>query len=144
MKKIISLIGLLFCLNGFAAQINLTYFGNQGSYQNYYACSYVEDQTEQYLALFGAMNVEVNCTGGITNWSVSPINLRATFDMPAISGNSFEKVEIAGDVWNPGCGLNTAIIKEILSVFKSVQVLDKQDHCAFSDSNFYYLLQIPR
>lgn len=144
MKKIIGLIGLLFCFNGFAAQINLTYFGNQGSYQNYYACSYAEERTENYLALFGATNVEVYCTGGITNWSITPISLSAKFDMPAVSGENFEKVEITGDTWNPGCGLNTAIIREIIKTFKSVQVLEKQDHCAFSDSNFYYLLQIPR
>jgi hypothetical protein len=144
MKKIICLISLFFSLNLFAAQINFTYFGNQGSNQSFYSCDYVEDQATQYLEVFGATNIDLFCTGGITNWSWSPVSLRASFDLPVVTGNNFEEVRIAGDVWSPACGLNTIIIREILKSFKSVKVLEKQYHCAFADSNFYYLLQIPR
>ena len=127
----------------FAKNISFTYFGNEGSNQSYYACSYVEDQTQSYLELLGATNIDVRCSGGISGgWSMQPVSIRASYDVAEVTGTSVELVEIKGDYSNPACGLNVRIIKEILKTLTNVEVLKKDDSCAFATSNYYFKLNL--
>ena len=143
MKKTALLLALLVSSSAFAANFSFTYFGNQGGNQTYYACSYAEDQTESYLELLGATNIDVSCSGGISsNWSMQPVSLRASYDLPEVTGTSVESVEIKGDYSNPACGLNVRIIKEILKTLTNVEVLKKDDSCAFATSNYYFKLNV--
>lgn len=136
---------LLISSSAFATNFSFTYFGNEGGRQSYYACSYVEDQAVSYLELLGATNIDVRCTGGISGgWSVQPVSLRASYDLPVVMGTSVESVELKGDSFNPACGLNVRIIKEILKTFSNVEVLKKSDSCAFASSNYYFKLNIAR
>lgn len=146
MKKTALLSALLISTSAFAANINFTYFGNEGGRQSYYACDYVEDQTQSYLELLGATNIDVRCSGGIqpSGWSVQPVSIRASYDLPVVTGQSVETVEIQGDAFNPACGINVRIMKEALKTFSNVEVLKKQDSCAFASSNYYYKLNIAR
>lgn len=144
MKKLTVLFALLMSVSSFAATVSFTYFGNEGGRQSYYACDYVESQAVSYLELLGATNVDVSCFGGINPWSVQPVSLKATFDLPEVTGSSVETVEIKGDTWNPACGINVRMIKEFLKVFTNVEVLKKSDSCAFANTNYYYKLNIAR
>ena len=144
MKKLTALFLLVFSVSSFADKISFSYFGNSNGNQSYYACSYVEGQVEETLQIVGATNFDVNCTGGIQpNWSVGPVSIRATFTKPVTTGK-VEEVEIKGDSFNPNCGLNVTIIKNILKAFPEIEVLKKSDGCGFSTSNYYYKLAIPR
>jgi hypothetical protein len=140
------MILLALSLNALAQSVNVsfTYFGNEGNRQSYYACSYVENQAEKYLELLGATDIDVQCFGGINPSWVAPVSLDASFEVPQLSGSEGEIVEIKGDHWNPSCGINVRMIREFLKKFPHVKVLKKDDHCAFSSSNYYYQLEIPR
>ena len=143
MKTAALLFALIVSGSVFAKNISFTYFGNQGGNQSYYACSYVEDQTQSYLELLGATNIDVRCSGGISGgWSMQPVSIRASYDMAEVTGTSVELVEIKGDYSNPACGLNVRIIKEILKTLTNVEVLKKDDSCAFVTSNYYFKLNI--
>lgn len=139
------LSALLVSSSAFAANINFTYFGNEGGRQSYYACDYAQYQTESYLELLGATNIDVTCFGGIQPWgSVQPVSIRASYDLPVVTGQSVETVELKGDSFNPACGINVRIIKEILKTMTNVEVVKKQDSCAFATTNYYYKLNIAR
>ena len=143
MKTAALLFALIVSGSVFAKNISFTYFGNQGGNQSYYACSYVEDQTQSYLQLLGATNIDVRCSGGISGgWSMQPVSIRASYDMAEVTGTSVELVEIKGDYSNSACGLNVKIIKEILKTLTNVEVLKKDDSCAFVTSNYYFKLNI--
>ncbi len=147
MKRVLTATIVLFGLNihAFASEvISFTYSGNSGMNRQFYACSYVEDQTVSYLELFGATGIEVSCFGGIQNYSVGPVSLRAKFDLPVVSGQTVEEIKIEGDSWNPNCGINTKIINEALKIFTNIKVVKKSDSCAFTSSNFSYVLKINR
>lgn len=143
MKKTALLAALLVSSSAFATNISFTYFGNEGGRQTYYACSYVEDQAVSYLELLGATNIDVRCSGGISNgWSMQPVSLQASYDLPVVAGTSVETLEIKGDSFNPACGLNVRILKSVLATFTNVEVVKKSDSCAFATSNYYYKLNI--
>jgi hypothetical protein len=147
MKKLFVLVTLLFSLPSMAATISFTYFGNEGNRQTYYACSYVEDQTQSFLELMGATGIEVYCSGGLSSgggWSSSPVSIRAKYDLPLVTGSAIETVEVEGDAFNPSCGINVRIIKEVLKTMPFVTVAKKQDSCAFATTNYYYKLNIAR
>jgi hypothetical protein len=141
MKNLLMITCLFFSTNSFAAKVSFTYFGNEGGANTFYACSYAESQAEYYLKTFGAENIQIYCGGGITSWSVMPISLRAEFDLPVLMGTT-ESVEITGEPSSPACGINTMMIKKFLEVMNNVQVLHKNDSCAFSHSNYSYKLKI--
>ena len=143
MKKLFALLVLVFSFNSFAGKISFSYSGDSNGNRYYYDCFYVEYQVEQYLELLGATNVYANCTGGITNTHLGPVSVRASFNSPVTTGNR-EEVEIKGDSFNPSCGLNVQIMKTILKAFPEVQVIQKSDACAFSSSNYFYKLSVPR
>lgn len=145
MKKLALLSALLVSVSASAATISFTYFGREAGYESYYACSYVEDQAEQYLELLGATNIDARCSGGIqSGWYNQPVSLRATFDLPEVTGAGVDSVEIKGDAFSPACGLNVRLIKEILKTMTNVQVVKKDDACAFASSNYYFKLNIAR
>jgi hypothetical protein len=146
MKK---LLALTLCSLSFAAiaseTVSFTHFGNGGGNQSYYACDYAQSQTENFLSVLGATNIDVSCSGGIQSWgSAQPVSIRARFDLPAVVTNTVESVEVEGDTWSPACGLNVQIVNSIVKKFSNVQVVKKSDACAFVSSNYYYLLNITR
>lgn len=146
MKKFIALFVMVFSFASFAKEtVSFTYFGNEGGRQSYYACDYVEGQTEYYLELFGATDIEVYCHGGIQPWgSVQPVSINAKFNLPVIAGNSVESVKVQGDTWNPACGVNVRIVQSLLKKFTNVEVVKKSDSCAFHNSNYSYQFNIAR
>jgi hypothetical protein len=140
-------LSLLFImsLTSFAAEVSFTHFGQEGNRQSYYACSYVEDQTFDFLETLGATGIEVRCSGGITpGWYAGPVYVTARFDLPQVSGSEERILELTGDVFNPACGINVKIIKEVLKAFSHITVLKKQDQCPFADSNYYFQLKVLR
>ncbi len=144
MKTLTLAAALLISASSFATSVSFTYFGNEGGRQSYYACDYAEDQTAAHLETLGATNIDVRCNGGINNWSVQPVSVYATFDLPEVTGSAVETVEIEGDTFNPACGLNVRIISEILKKMTNVTVLKKNDSCAFATTNYYYKLNVAR
>jgi hypothetical protein len=147
MKHLLSLVVLLFSLSAFAGdqKVTFTYLGNQGGMQSYYACSFVEERAHNWLELFGATDIEVHCSGGLETWSTGPIRVSATFNLPVLSGREVaEVVSVRGDFRNSACGLNTQMVKNFLKVFSNIEVLKKQDSCAFPGSNYSYEFSIVR
>jgi hypothetical protein len=145
MKSLFSFFLMFFSVSAMATNFSFTYFGNEAGTQSYYACSYVEDQAQSYLELLGATHIDVRCSGGITSgWNAGPVTLNASFDLPVVTNNDFETLEISGDFSSPACGLNVRIIKEILKSMAYIQVIKREDACAFSTSNYYYKLRVPR
>lgn len=144
--KLITLVAtLLISASSFAANFSFTYFGNEGGRQSYYACDYVQYQTESYLETLGATNIDVTCHGGIqSTWSIQPVSIRAKYDLPEVTGTSVETVELKGDSFNPACGINVRIISEILKTMTNVSVVKKNDSCAFATTNYYYKLNVAR
>lgn len=145
MKVLTLVAALLISASSFAANFSFTYFGNEGGRQSYYACDYVQYQTEDYLQLLGATNIDVSCSGGIqSNWNVQPVSIRAKFDLPVVTGSVVDTVELQGDAFNPACGINVQIISEILKKMTNVSVVKKKDSCAFATTNYYYKLNVAR
>lgn len=145
MKSLFISFLMLFSFSAMAVDFSFTYFGNGAGTQTYYACSYVEDQAQSYLELLGATQIDVRCSGGITaGWNAGPVTLHASFELPVLTSSDFETVEISGDFSSPSCGLNVRIMKEILKTMAYIQVVKRDDACAFSSSNYYYKLRIPR
>ena len=146
MKK---LLALTLCSLSFAAlareNVSFTHWGNSGGNQSYYACDYAQSQTENFLDLLGATDIDVSCTGGIQSWGMAqPVTVRAAFDLPVVTTNTVEAVQVQGDRWSPACGLNVQIVTSMIKVFSNVQIVKKSDSCAFTSSNYFYLLNITR
>lgn len=147
MKKIIALVTLTLSLSSFAAEkVSFTYNGNEGWGQTFYSCDYAEAQTESYLELFGATEIEVYCFGGISAGTmISPVSINAKFELPVLNGSEVALItEVKGDNWNPACGINTYIVKKLLPKFSNVAVLSKSDSCAFQSSNYSYKFSITK
>ena len=146
MKKLFTLAMIMVSVSALAKEsISFTHYGHNGGSQSYYACDYAQSQAETYLQVFGARNIEVSCSGGINSWGMpQPVSVSADFDLPNLTTQASEKVEVEGDSSSPACGLNVQMIKAYLSVFKNIQVVKKSDSCAFTTSNYYYLLNITR
>lgn len=146
MKKFLAILALVSSVSAFAAKekISIHYSGFEGWGRTYYACDYVEHQTESFLKLFGATQIDVRCTGGIQPYgSAWPVSLTATFETPTLVGNEVETVEkVDGDSRSPACGLNTTIVKKLLPLFPNVKVLKKNAGCGFSTSNYSYTFSI--
>jgi hypothetical protein len=144
-----NILALILCSLSFAAiareTVYFTHFGNGGRTQSYYACDYAKSQTEKFISVLGATNIDVSCFGGIQAWGLAqPVSIHAQFDLPTVVTNTVESVEVEGDTWSPGCGLNVQIVNTIVKMFSNVQVVKKSDACAFTSSNYYYLLNITR
>lgn len=146
MKTLIASLALVLSFSAAAAQkVSFTYFGNEGWGQTYYACDYAEARTEKVLAMFGATEVSVRCFGGIEFGRMEPVSITATFEAPVLMGNEMASVvKYKGDAFNPACGLNVAIVKNVLPKFSNVKVLKKSDSCAFDRSNFSYEFEIKK
>jgi hypothetical protein len=145
MKKLLALTLVACSFASFAETVSFTHFGNGGGRQSYYACDYAQSQTEAFLTVVGAKNIDVSCSGGIQSWgSAQPVSIRASFDLPAVTTQVVEAVEVEGDSFSPACGLNVQIINTIVKKLPNVQVVKKSDSCAFVSSNYYYLLNITR
>jgi hypothetical protein len=147
MKKLIVLATLALSASAFAAdqKVSFSYSGLEGWGRSYYSCDYVEAQTEKVLELFGAQNVEVRCSGGIQWGQAWPVSVTASWDAPALSGREVaETVKLKGDSWNPACGLNVTIVKNIVPKFSNVTIVKKSDSCAFQSSNYSYEFAIVR
>lgn len=147
MKKLFALVALVLSVSAFAAdhKVSFSYSGMEGWGRSYYSCDYVEAQTEKVLELFGAQNAEVSCSGGIQWGQAWPVSVTATWDSPALSGREVaEVVKLKGDSWNPSCGINVAIVKNLVSHFSNVTIVKKSDSCAFANSNYSYEFSIVR
>lgn len=146
MKKLIALAALALSVSSFAAEkVSFTYSGFEGWGRTYYSCDYVEAQTEKYLELFGATQIDVTCFGGIEFGRMSPVSVSARFEVPALQGNEVAtEVKVEGDRFNPSCGINVSIIRNILPKFSNVEVLKKSDSCAFASSNYSYTFSIKK
>ncbi len=147
MKKIIALVTLALSLSSLAAEkVSFSYAGNEGWGQTFYSCDYAESQTEAYLELFGATEIDVNCFGGISAGTIiSPVSVTAKFELPVLNGTEVAQVvDVKGDTWNPACGINVYIVKRLLPKFSNVKVLSKSDACAFQSSNYSYKFSITK
>lgn len=143
MKTLFAAIVLSLSASAFAESVSFSYSGFEAWGRSYYACDYVEAQTEEVLELFGATNIDVSCFGGIEYGRVSPVSVKATFDAPFMTG-VVERTTLKGDRWNPSCGVNVAIINGVLPKFSNVTVLSKNDRCSSERSNYSYELEIAR
>jgi len=138
------LAGLCFLALSFSAmareRVSFFYSGVEGWGNSYYACDYVQDQTERVLEMFGATEVMVYCTGGIDmNRFPSPVSVQAYFELPVLNGSEIpQTLKFVGDSLSPNCGLNTTIVRSLLPKFTNVKVVKKSDACAFYSSNFSY------
>jgi hypothetical protein len=146
MKHLFALIALVLSVSAFAKEkISFGYSGMEGWGRTFYACDYVEAQTENILELFGATEISVRCTGGIQYGQMWPVQVTAYFEAPVLVGNEMNTItKIQGDFSNPACGLNTTIVKNLLPSFKNVEVLKKSDSCAFASSNYSYTFAITK
>ena len=147
MKKIIALVTIALSLSSFAAEkVSFFYNGNEGWGQTFYSCDYAESQTEAYLELFGATEINVTCFGGISAGTmISPVSVTAKFELPVLNGTEVAAIsEVKGDTWNPACGINVFIIKRLLPKFSNVKVISKSDSCAFQSSNYSYKFSITK
>lgn len=147
MKKLITVLSLVLSVSAVAGEVvSFGYSGYEGWGRSYYSCDYVEAQTEKVLEMFGATEIDVNCSGGISYGQIwMPVSVRAEFTAPVVSETSTTTVtKYKGDTWNPSCGINVAIVKNLLPKFANVQVLKKSDSCAFQSSNFEYTFSITK
>jgi hypothetical protein len=143
LKTLLAALALTLSLSAFADSVSFTYSGLESEGRVYYACDYAEAQTEKFLTVFGATNVDVRCFGGIEFGRMEPVSISATFDQPMLDG-VIEQVTVKGDRWNPACGLNVAIIKNLLPKFGNVTVVSKNDSCSTMRSNYSYDFSIVR
>lgn len=146
MKKLIAVAVALFSVAALAREsVNITHYGQNGRNRSYYACSYAESQTEAFLKVFGASNIDVRCFGGIQSFGMpQPVSIRASFDLPEVTTSVVEAIRVEGDRFSPACGLNVQIVNALLKVFPNIEVVKKSSSCAFTTSNYYYDLLITR
>lgn len=143
MKTLLAGIVLSLSFSAAAESVSFSYSGYEAWGRTYYSCDYVETQTEEVLEVFGATNVRVSCFGGVEYGRMSPVSVTATFELPVLVG-AVERTTIKGDKWNPSCGINVAIVKNLLPAFSNVKVLSKNDRCSSERSNYSYELEIAR
>jgi hypothetical protein len=142
-----TVIALAIALTSFATlareTVSFSHSGLEGWGVSYYSCDYVEARTEQVLEMFGATQVQVDCSGGIEFGRMSPVMVTASFEAPALVGTEVaQTVKYRGDVWNPSCGINVKIVKSVLPKFSNVTVVKKSDSCAFQNTNYSYEFSI--
>lgn len=141
MKALLASVVLSLSLSTFAESISISYSGMESWGQTYYSCAYVEARTKQVLERLMAYNIRVDCFGGIENGRMSPVSLEASFDVPHDTGIS-GYISLRGDQQNPACGLNVAIINNVLPKFPFVKVVSKDDRCASPRSNYKFDLAL--
>lgn len=143
-----TVIALAIALTSFATlareTVSFSHSGLEGWGVSYYSCDYAEARTEKVLELFGATQIDVTCTGGLDFGRFPmPVSITASFEAPVLVGTEVaQTVKYRGDAWNSSCGLNVAIVKNLLPKFSNVTVVKKNDSCAFSSSNYSYEFSI--
>lgn len=116
------------------------------SNNSYYSCSYAEKQTEKYLIMLGAKDIEIRCTGGIQSgspsWAWAPISVRASFQALVTVDNS-EKDAVPveeNSVTFKGrgsCDFNSKLIKNALSHFEAI-IEGGFSNCFNSNGSYSY------
>lgn len=145
MKKLTAVIAMVLSLGAFAVEqeVNFTYFGNEEiGTRSYHNCDSVESSAKSILKKLGATDISVRCTGGLDVWSrmALPVNLRASFNTPVVTGESYEIVKLRGD----NCGLETRMIKSFLKVFTNIEVLKERSNCGMSRATYSFELKVGR
>lgn len=131
--RLLTVLALAFSVTAFAGEFESkrisfspsTHTG--GGTVSYYNCDSVEDMAESHLEDLGAMNVNVRCTGGISNGWNSPAHLSGTFDAPVVVAS--DKVEILVLRGNDSCSLNSEFLDMVLPMFSGVTIMSRRASC---------------
>jgi hypothetical protein len=134
--------------NAFAVEFTTTTFrhtdtGMDGFSRNYYSCDFAEAALESHLESLGASNISVSCSGGIEqNWGFWPVNLTASFDIPAATSENHTRSQnsrlSSSRFGNSSCYFNTKLLNKLLPLFTNVKVNAKRATCMDSDSRWSY------
>lgn len=143
MKTLFAALVLSVSASAFAESVSFSYSGLEAWGRSYYHCDYVEAQTEKVLELFGASNINISCYGGIEHGRMEPVSINATFDAPVVTG-VVERATFKGNSWDSACGINVAIVKNVLPKFSNVKVLSKRDTCSSERSRYSYDFEITK
>lgn len=113
------------------ASFNITSFGDFGT-RIYYNCDSVEAEVKSLMKEFGAKNIQVRCTGGITPWGGMATDAFVRLSMDVLTENvdgatnaEYQLVEISE---TRNCHLLKEVTKATKDLFK-VQDLDYTRTC---------------
>ncbi len=116
------------------------------SVRSYYACNYAEGQTQRYLDLLGAQDVQTKCRGGIEfgkYWG--PLRLDASFSLLDANDNGTEMVAVQRVVirGSESCEFNVKLMDTLLKQIPHVLV-EKRASCFNSQGSFKYVVEVLR
>jgi hypothetical protein len=151
MKKFI-FIAFFTALSAFAgnegsqgAVFNYTFFGNTAGRYTMVACDYATPLAQKWMEALGAKDVSVQCSGGIQPYGVFPLNLRATYTAPVLTGTTRTAVFTIESGTFPGdsnCDFDTSLMGALLADFSNAHVTGRRDGCFNSDSPYRYDLSV--
>ncbi len=151
MKKISAILfTLLFTLSAVASEVgnpaeffNFHFFGNSGGRSTFISCDYAQPVAEEWMAKFGATNVDVRCYGGITPTGAYPLSLRVKFTPTDLSGPTrTEHVVIESDMNHRVCDYDTQLMRTLLRELPNIKATAMRDHCFNHDSRYEYQLDV--
>jgi hypothetical protein len=121
-------------------QLDFTFFGHSAGSDSMVACDYAESQAQTLVALFGGINIETSCTGGISSVGIFPLNLSVSYDL----GNTgvSKTAEFNSDTWSSNCTFNTGMVRKFLPNFINVNVVSKNDNCWDATTKYSYTFQV--
>jgi hypothetical protein len=149
MKKI--LFALLLSLTTFGAQassdqsvFHFSFSGYGSGRYTMVSCDYAEYLARDWMDTFGATNLDVSCSGGITPTGVWPISLRVRYTAPVLSETPVteEKVIRSGPFGQSNCSFDTSLMRDLLHAFSNVTVTRKRDACFAPDSSYEYKINV--
>ena len=132
--------------NGYGKYVDQEMKFHFSSNRSYYSCSYAEKQTEKYLTMLGAKDIEIRCTGGIQSgspsWAWAPVSVRASFQaLVAVDSSEKDSVPVEENSLTfkgrGSCDFNSKLIKTALGHFEAT-VEHGFSNCFNSNGSYNY------
>jgi len=137
--KFVALLLLITTTNVFASEVfSFYYSGFEGRNRVFLSCDYAEDTTYSVLEKLGAVDIEVNCYGGINTGSMQPVSIRASYTKL----NQTQSGDILTINSNSGnCFFDTKLIDNLLRNFPEYKIISRRRHCFSSTDSYQYNLE---
>lgn len=147
------LFSMVFAVSTFASEVsdptnrsesfNFNFFGNSGGRTTYVSCDYAQPVAEEWMAKFGATDVEVRCYGGITPTGAYPLSLRIDYTGTSLSGSTqTDHVVIESDMDHRVCDYDTQLMRTLLRRLPNIKATAMRDHCFSTDSRYEYQIDV--
>ncbi len=133
--RLLTVLALVFSATAFAGEyaskrISFSPSTYSGGTTHYYNCDSLEDQAESHLKDLGAINVRIQCHGGLESGTPfpTPAHLSGSFDVPVPTpeDDGVSAVVLKG---RESCSFNTEFLDYVLPLFTGAKVASRKASC---------------